>query len=145
MDVLEGLRPVEGVRTSRSDFNGDLERGESKTHQFEYRPSTVPSASSNRAETTIVRGTSLSFVRTGCPSNCPCHSSVAAFGASSTAFSKPSVQSESRSNALTASVARLGASVAFVAHTSRRVSIAKNAAEAGSAYVLCSLRVMPTV
>ena len=77
-------------------------------HQLDVRARTEPSASSSRAETTIVFGTSLNDVRTGWPGSAPSHSSVAAFGARTASRVSRSVHPECRSNAVSSSVARRG-------------------------------------
>ena len=91
-------------------------------------------------------GTSLAFVRVGCPGRVPFQSSVAALGARTTSCVKRSRQSgRSRSNAVTSSVACFASSVEFVPQISNTVSMVKKAADRSSANFLCSLRAMPTV
>lgn len=128
--------------------NGNLGyfRSRDRTHQFEYRPRIVPSSSMRRAETTMVFGTSLSFVRCGWHGKTPFQSSVLAFGASTTAFSSWCAKVSSfRSKHFMSSFAFFSSSELFVPHISTMVSIVKCATESAEAGVFFSLRVIPTV
>lgn len=101
--------------------------------------------SDSTADTMIVFGTSLSFVRVGWPGRLPFHSSVLAFGARIISFVHLSDQSEYKSKLDTVSVAVFSASWLFVPQISMTVSMEKSAAVTSLAKVLCSLRVIPTV
>lgn len=139
VNELERLRPIQHAFSIITSFIT------SKTYQFEYRLSTEPSPSSRRAETMIVRGTSLAFVLIDWPGSVPFHNSVLAFAASVTSCENLSVQFEFSSNEVTSSVAFFSWTVELVPQISISVVISKAAADRGSGNVFLSLRVMPTV
>ena len=119
------------------------------THQFAYLARTVPSSSNSRADMMRGRGTSLSFVRIGCPKSLrlPLKSSVLEFGARSTdcfGISYTRHFSDPRSKLFTSRIAFLTCKVEFVAHIWSSVSMVKNAILSLSD-VLISFLVIPTV